>query len=72
MSSSNRMIFYIFSDGKLIQIRAEIAQSQISDDDNNNMLFHFPAAPVQVQSNNYEKQKSNDDTTDQVQHQQSI
>ena len=71
MSSSNRMIFYVFSDGKLIQIRAEIAQSQISDD-NNNMLFHFPAASVQVQSNNDEKQKSNDDTTDQVQHQQSI
>ena len=55
----------------LIQIRAEIAQSQISDD-NNNMLFHFLAAPVQVQSNNYEKQKSNDDTTDQLQQHQSV
>ena len=71
MSSSNRMMFYVFSDGKLIQIRAEIAQSQISDG-NNNMLFHFPPAPVQVQSNNYEKQKSNDDTTDQLQQHQSV
>ena len=36
------------------------------------MLFHLPPASVQVQSNNDEKQKSNNDTMDQVQQQQSL
>ena len=58
------------SDRKLISIQAEMAQSHISN--NNKMLFHLPLAPIQVQSNNDEKQKSNNDTMDMVQQEQSV
>ena len=78
MSSSNNSTWYVFSDGKLILIQAEMARSRIShinnnnnkkkkkknNNNNNNMLFNFPPASIQVQSNN-EKQKSNNDTMDQ-------
>ena len=69
---------YVFSDEKLIPIQTEVAKSQISnnnnnnDNNNNNMLFDLPAASFQVQSNNDEKQKSNKNTMDQVQQQQSV
>ena len=43
-----------------------MAQSQTSDNDNN-ILFHFPPALIQVHSNNDEKQKSNNGTMNQVQ-----
>ena len=81
---SNRNVEqYVFSDEKLIPIQTEVAKSQISnnnnnnnnnnnDNNNNNMLFDLPAASFQVQSNNDEKQKSNKNTMDQVQQQQSV
>ena len=70
----------MFSNEKLIPIQTEVAKSQISnnnnnnnnDNNNNNMLFDLPAASFQVQSNNDEKQKSNKNTMDQVQQQQSV
>ena len=69
MSSSNHSTWYVFSDGKLILIQAEMARSQIShnnnNNNNNNMLFNLPPASIQVQSNNDEKQKSNNNTMDQ-------
>ena len=68
MSSSNQLTLYVFSDGKLIPIQEEMAQSQIGDN-NNIRLFQSPPALIQVQSNNNEKQKSNNDTMDQVQEQ---
>ena len=71
MSSSNQLRSYVFSDGKLIPIQAEMAQRQISNNDNN-MLFHLPPASIQVQSNNDEKQKNNNDTMDQLTQQQSV
>ena len=71
MSSSNQLRSYLFSDGKLISIQAEMAQRQISNNDNN-MLFHLPPASFQVQSNTDEKQKNNNDTMDQLKQQQSV
>ena len=53
-----------------------MAQSQISNNDDNNknnkMPFHLPPASIQVQSDNDKGQKSNGDTMDQVQEQQSV
>ena len=72
--SSNQLTLHASSDGKLIPIQAKITQSQVSNNNNNNnnMLFHLPPASIQVQSNIDEKQKSNNDTMDQVQQQQSL
>ena len=77
MFSSDQLTQYVFSDEKLISIQTEVAKSQISNNNNNNnnnnnMLFDLPAASFQVQSNNDEKQKSNKNTMDQVQQQQSV
>ena len=72
MLSSSQLRSYAFSDGKLIPIHAEMTQSQVSNNNNNNMLFHLPPASIQVRSNNDVKQKSNNDTMDQVQQQQSL
>ena len=71
MSSSNQLRSYVFSNGKLIPIQAEMAQRQISNNDNN-MLFYLLPASIQVQSNNDEKQKNNNDTMDQLKQQQSV
>ena len=70
MSSSSKTL-YVFSDGKFIAIQVEMAHGQISNI-NNNILFHRSPAPIQVQSNNDEKQKSNNDTMDQVQQKHSV
>ena len=71
--SSNQLTLHASSDGKLIPIQAKITQSQVSNNNNNNnMLFHLPPASIHVQSNIDEKQKSNNDTMDQVQQQQSL
>ena len=70
MSNSNQLRSHAFSDGKLIPIQVEMAQRQISNNDNN-MFFHLPPASIQVQSNNDEKQKNNNDTMDQLKQQQS-
>ena len=71
MPSSNQLTSYDFSDGQFILIQAGMAQSQISNN-NNKMPFHLPPASIQVQSHIDERQKSNSDTMDQVQHQQSV
>ena len=71
MTSSNQLTSYVFSDRKLIPMQAEMAQSQISDN-NNSMFFHLSPASIQVQSNNDKKQKSNNETTDQIHQQQSV
>ena len=71
MTSSNQLTSYVFSDRKLIPMQAEMAQSQISDN-NNTMFFHLSPASIQVQSNNDKKQKSNNETTDQIHQQQSV
>ena len=71
MASSNQLRSYVFSYGKLILIQAEMTQSQISNNDNN-MLFHLLPASFQVQSNNDKKQKSNNETMDQIKQQQSV
>ena len=62
--SSSQLRSYVFSDGKLIPIRAEMAQRQISNNDNN-MLFHLPSASIQVQLSNDEKQKNSNNTVKQ-------
>ena len=48
-----------------------MAQSQISNDNNSNMLFHLSPGSIPVQSKTEKNQKSNNGTTDQVQQQQS-
>ena len=52
-----------------------MAQSQISNNNNNNnnsnMLFHLSPGSIPVQSKTEKNQKSNNETTDQVQQQQS-
>lgn len=65
MLSSNKLISYAFSDVKLIPIQAEVAQSQINNN-NNNMLFHLLPLSIQVQSSNDKKQKGNNVTMDQI------
>ena len=70
MSSSSQTL-YVFGDGKFIPIQVEMAHGQVSNI-NNNILFHRSPAPIQVQSNNDEKQKSNNDTMDQVQQKHSV
>ena len=77
MPRSNQLTSYEFSDGQFILIQGETAQSQklviiITMELNNKMLFHLPPASIQVQSHIDERQKSNSDTMDQVQHQQSV
>ena len=71
MLSSNQLRSYAFNDGKLIPIHAKMIQSQVSYN-NNNMLFHLRPASIEDQSNNDVKQKSNNETMDQVQQQQSL
>ena len=71
MKMSSIQTLHVFTDGKCIPIQVEMAHGQVSNI-NNNILFHRSPAPIQVQSNNDEKQKSNNDTMDQVQQKHSV
>ena len=63
--SSNQLMSCAFSNGKLIPTQKEIAKIQVTKN-NDNILFHLPPASFQVQSNNDEKQSSNNNAMDQV------
>ena len=50
MSRSNQLALYVFSDGELTPIPTQMAQSQISNNNNNGTLFNLLPALNQVQS----------------------